>query len=347
MKNFNFFNSIIFALLITTACGENQVKWLNTASVEKKITQEGLDVITDIKKINIKNVPNPYNGGFIKHPTKDVFLLAYRTDFLPSTFLGVVELDSNFEQIGRTSQLDLRKNLTGDQSKIMSKGEDPRLIVYHDEIYIVYNDSISDKANSPRKMYLGKLSEDSDGVYKLEKVIPLDYLDNYTEKNWSPFVYNDGLHFVYSFDPFLLIQYDFKSSKVRESFANLNNTHSEIWNYGHIRGGTQVIYSEELEGYVSFFHSSKKESNNILYYHMGAIVFDKDDPSKITKITTAPIIFDGIYKDPFHRQRKKIIFPSGVVKDENNFYVSAGFKDNQTLILTMPIEKIKDHLINL
>jgi hypothetical protein len=72
--------------------------------------------------------------------------------------------------------------------------EDPRLFVVKNKVYALFI--------TPRGM----------GLTAFEKFEPVLLLFNSTaqrEKNWGPFVLNDVVHFVYSYDPLLVLYYDF------------------------------------------------------------------------------------------------------------------------------------------
>jgi hypothetical protein len=72
--------------------------------------------------------------------------------------------------------------------------EDPRLFVVKNKVYVLF------------------ITRKGMGLSAFEKFEPVLLLFNSTaqrEKNWGPFVLNDVVHFVYSYDPLLVLYYDF------------------------------------------------------------------------------------------------------------------------------------------
>jgi hypothetical protein len=81
------------------------------------------------------------------------------------------------------------------------------------------------------------------------------------EKNWSPFLHNNILHYVYNVFPLHVIR---EGETVGEDSINMSlvSLHhcpqsSLFWEYGAPRGGTPALMiNEKTQTYLAFFHSS-------------------------------------------------------------------------------------------
>lgn len=82
------------------------------------------------------------------------------------------------------------------------EAEDPRLVFVHGQLYVVFI-CISIYPGLHRGIGISTFDH-WDPVYLRVRNMPF----NPTEKNWSPFVLDGCLHFVYSHDPLMVIKYD-------------------------------------------------------------------------------------------------------------------------------------------
>jgi hypothetical protein len=80
--------------------------------------------------------------------------------------------------------------------------EDPRMIVYRDKIYLIFN--IRDPQNCGRIMCISSYDDFHPIRLHVAQMIP-----NPIEKNWTPLVKNDQLYFIYTYDPLVVLHYDF------------------------------------------------------------------------------------------------------------------------------------------
>ena len=86
------------------------------------------------------------------------------------------------------------------------KAEDPRLIVCNNEVYIIFNHSRSG-GTFPRCMAISPF--DNWKPVTLEVAGVEDDVRTRNEKNWTPFIKDGKLHFVYNFEPLVILTYDF------------------------------------------------------------------------------------------------------------------------------------------
>ena len=83
------------------------------------------------------------------------------------------------------------------------EAEDPRLVLVNDTVYIVFI-SLSPYKAQTRCIGITPFETWNPTFLHIEDLAP-----NPVEKNWSPFVIANELFFVYSYDPLVILQYDF------------------------------------------------------------------------------------------------------------------------------------------
>lgn len=311
-------------------------------------------VVLDVKKVIIKDAPAPYNASIIEKDSK--YHLFFRHDLLgPSepepffSYIGCVELDSNFKQTDK------------DFIKINTKShfsEDPRIVQVGQEYYLVYNDLIGKGNGKRRSIHIANIDLNN---FNVNFVTDLDFQLKPVEKNWVPFEYIDEknrsfLCFEYYMkyprkilkvpDPKInqLTPFTF-SNKV--AFQNVN--WPNVW--GKICGGsTAKKISEDL--YLGFFHSSFSENDRVsadipVWYVMGAYTFEAKPPFRVTAISNYPILFQDIYTSPPLNTAPPLvrcIFPAGFVIENKEgrdlIHLSCGENDCAVKIITMDKEAL-------
>ena len=157
-----------------------------------------------------------------------------------------------------------------------------------------------------------------------------------TEKNWSPFIWNGEVCFIYSIFPFRPVQL------VGNGFCYLIPSRAPPvrWRWGELRGGTQAIQISDQE-YITFFHSSRSDYGSVRYF-MGALTFLSGSSFSITGISKEPIVGRGFYST--EERPREIIYPGGVVADGEFFYVSYGKDDHEVWIAKLDRQKLLDQL---
>jgi len=90
------------------------------------------------------------------------------------------------------------------------------------------------------------------------------------EKNWMPLVQDDKLKFVYSFDPYVIVEYDATHHRVHPSATDLPMPASTI------RGGSQLVpYGDGYLAVVHTVHAPQVPRAKNVYMHQLAL-FDRD-----------------------------------------------------------------------
>lgn len=307
------------------------------------------DFVLESKQIIIKEYPNAFNPTIVRFQGK--LLMCFRT-YEPVTKstdnIGMVWLDENFELESAPSILQVPVFPTG----MVSKKQDPRLIVVGDKLIMVLNNSIKGVLiPEVRRMFLTEIHLSGDQFY----TDPLEPLFNYQgereqrwEKNWTPFVYDGELLLAYSLFPHRILR-PLTSLGICEEFALTNSSFN--WNFGHIRGGTQAYLDGDK--YLGFFHSSINmatvHSNGKVmpHYVMGAYLFSKEPPFEITHMSPEPIIGKGFYTGPAYKTWKplRVVFPDGFVFDENYVWITYGKQDHEIWLAKIDKKKLIDSLI--
>ena len=77
---------------------------------------------------------------------------------------------------------------------------------------------------------------------------------NNIEKNWTPFVKDNKLFFIYSYDPLIVLSYDFNSEGVCNIIYKENNV-TIPFDFKYIRGSSNLIQLCD-EYYIGFVHST-------------------------------------------------------------------------------------------
>lgn len=280
-----------------------------------------------------------YNAALIRH--KGVFVMVTRIDAPDakakngmSQSLAAVALDASFVPMGPHTVL---------QTGATPSDEDPSLVEFDDDLYVVYNAI----GGCGRTMRIGRITmtPSVDGGFSFgiegikDMLFTADGTTRCVEKNWTPFVYAGDLHFIYEANPPLVINVareDLRSNSLKSITASLvsKGTHRVLWNYGEMRGGTPAVYDATRDRYVSFFHSRTMVEGPLglrLYYVMGFYTFAKEPPFDIEELVSVPLVGPRYYDNP---GCISVAFPRGLVIDGNQVHVSYGKDDNAIGVTT-------------
>lgn len=309
------------------------------------------DFVLELKKVEIKGFPHAFNPSIVRW--KGTLLMSFWRVLEPcqdaiqsagDSEVGLVRLDDNFNPIGNPFILDFGNPI--------SRAQDLRLINVGDTLYIVYNDNQDEVVSEGGfRMWTAKLEFDGDSFYIYDQQ-PLIYFDWESpvrrEKNWVPFDYQGNLHLAYSLSPHLIFQaFDGTSCchTVAVSQADLD------WRWGDMRGGTPAIRIDDR--YIAFFHSSiyfpslHSKGKVVPHYLIGAYTFSKDPPFEITHCSSKPIIAKGFYSGntyPFYWKPLCVIFPCGILIEDEFIWISYGRQDHELWIAKIDRTKLLNSL---
>lgn len=295
--------------------------------------------IVQTKKIRIPSYSNAYNPSII--PYGEGYLLSFRVNSYNlktkiqkwldhrTSFVGVVQLDRNFEATSPAQLIDMSRF---DPDKKNSP-QDVRMICAGEQIFLLFNDYLEKKKGSQR-MFIAELMREN-GIFKLKgprSLLSYAGSNRKIEKNWTPFIYQNKLHLVYTIQPHTILEVNPENGECREI---AKQTHPLSWEYGELRGGTPAVLIEQQ--FVSIFHSSKRgipsswSKKNGHVFYIGAYAFKNDPSFKITGITSHPI---GS-KDYYENNPKKVVYPGGLLMEGSQIHCVWGKDDEQLLVTTL------------
>lgn len=271
---------------------------------------------------------NVLNGSICKF--KDKILFAYRVEqaiWFQKTRIGICELTEDFQVKPETVRY-LKLHCTQDGYHT----EDPRLFVCDGTLCLVYCDGY--------RMASAILDDNGDvyhsGYFPEFQVSNSESHDG-REKNWTPFEYKKQPHYIYSDNPRFILKYDLQKTYIPKQDVS--------WKYGPIRGGTPAI-SYDDDHFITFFHSARnypEQSGWPRIYFIGAYLFRKTPPFKVTAITTVPLLKGIPPKIEYQRPAKEVLvlFPSGIISEDQGFHISYGFCDYTNKVIFVSRELLK------
>lgn len=294
--------------------------------------------IRQIHNIDIPGFPGAYNSSLLSY--EDGYLLAFRHDTFkwpihanPIDFcqhIGIIKLDKNFSPISPATIL----------SELGYRSYDPRLVQVGNAIYVVYAAAPPGLNSSllGSQMCLAQLHPSED-----EFIVGLPtrlntYPQNCFEKNWVPFVYEDNLFLGYTINPFKILS----PNLVTGGCQCLYTTAPSIsWKYGSIHGGTPAVLVDNE--YLGFFESS---CNYYGYtYFIGAYTFEAEPPFRLTRISTEPFSHSDFFSTPRNGLTdRRVVFPAGLVVEDDVLYISYGENDAGTKILEIDKRLLYDSM---
>lgn len=304
------------------------------------------------KKIEIPGHPYAFNPSIVRW-NKGI-LMSFRevlgdcsTEFpcCARSRIGLVWLDKKFNPKSEVFSFEFNSP--------NSHVQDPRLIVIGQDLYMVYSDYVGEAPSmGSMRMWIAKLEYDGTGFTMID---PQPWTSFYgespmqAEKNWVPFTYKRRLQFAYSLSPHIIL----KPVWGTQTCNLVSNTQSAWnWQWGEPRGGTPAV---ELEGwYLGFFHSSMEMASiqsgctPARHYFMGAYLFSKNPPFQVTHISRKPITAAGFYSGASYEHYWKpvcVIFPCGIIVDENDVWVSYGRQDHECWVMKIDRKKLFRSLV--
>jgi predicted GH43/DUF377 family glycosyl hydrolase len=125
------------------------------------------------------------------------------------------------------------------------------------------------------------------------------------------------------------------------------------WEYGEIRGGTNVVLIRD-SFHLGFFHSSRNVENNYWTktYFMGAYIFTKTEPFHLLSITPYPILnrqrnlYQGEFDFIHNRRIDYCIFPSSFhLVNNDTIYLTYGWNDHQGWLAHINLDELLSVMI--
>ena len=285
-----------------------------------------------MREFSIQGLPHAegHNPALIKWRGR--ILMMYRVGWGGSAelFLGV--LDENFQPAG-----DFRKVVMPGQSD----GEDPRFFIRGNELYFSFVTHVGERQCTG----IGVVNDDL-SVRDCRVIVNTGTLSY--EKNWIFFpdcgddllfayAMSDGVHQVHRI--------------MGDGCEPVSNTHyREVWKWGHARGGTPLVPHEGL--WYGFFHGTAFNDDKLeRRYFMGAYAVSPKPPYPIVAMSRAPLYTPPesrlcVAGDRFRGYMAAVVFPSGLIRHEGNWIVSAGYNDHAIRLFRISDSEIKDNLVS-
>jgi len=194
-----------------------------------------------------------YNGAatdvaFISGTTGKVYVCRAR-DMRPGkhaqSHVAIQHFDDEWKAMSSPRLLPIT---AADNSKLkMDTGpQDARIFIFRGDVWIVFNMLCADGF---RRIHIYNVTGDHG-----RDVIPLrvDGSDrSKTEKNWTPFVFNNELFFIYYFAPLVILRCDVKTGFCRVVYSNSTERRPEL------RGGSPALQmADDRTHFFGYLHTT-------------------------------------------------------------------------------------------
>lgn len=306
--------------------------------------------VLETKQIVIPGFPEAFNPSIVSWQGR--FLMSFRTyDPLTrsSDAIYLVWLDGNFKPVSEPTLL----KREGEVCCLPSKAQDPRLIVVHGDIYIVYSNQYPEP-NPVSRMVVGLVEEDYNKGFKVTFPCPLIHfygqISGRKEKNWVPFAYENSIYLAYSLQPHRIFMPILELNSCKPLVSTIGTIK---WDWGNLAGGTPALKIGDV--YLAFFHSNKalatvqSEGKVMNHYFMGAYTFEADFPFAITGVSAHPIVARTFYEGEMYENNTwkplRVVFPGGFVFDDNFIWVVYGRQDHEAWVVKLDKAKLLDSLL--
>ncbi len=158
-----------------------------------------------------------------------------------------VTLDNN--NILTQKKITISPNVTYDYQReyyTIQGLEDGRHFIFNDEIYQSYT-SFEYGRDAKASMVLAHMNKDS---CEIDRIVSLKYQEDRIQKNWVPFNYKDKFCFVYSYEPFILLEVNPQTGECTEI---MNKSNPNI-NLSELRGSAPPIWLADKQQYLILTH---------------------------------------------------------------------------------------------
>lgn len=263
------------------------------------------------------------------------------------SYIGIAQLDENFELVSEPQLLDTRI-LT---QETPSQSEDARLFSVNGKFYVIYNDNIEliqPYSWERRDMYLAEVLYDGER-FSLGTPLRLTHENIYKhreapwQKNWTPFEWQNELKLLFEINPMEVIQPNLETGKCRVVSVTKKEVH---WSLSELRGGSPALF---LDGeYLAFFHSAvhmkspSSDHMDLWHYFMGAFTFSAEPPFELTSISQEPINHPSFYT--YSSYSKRVIYPGGFVVRGPYVYLSYGKDDCEICIAKIDMQALRNSM---
>lgn len=220
------------------------------------------------------------------------------------------------------SNSDVVLELNDDKLKIyehyITGFEDLRLLTYNNEIYGTCT-AIATNPDVTNEIILFKINDN-----KINNVLRLKGYENHKcQKNWMPFVNNNKINFLYSMDPFIILEPNMETGECK--IVVNKKFDFDMKNY---RGSSQLIDYDN--GWLFIIHTVLFINSKRKYVHR-FVHMDKS----FNNIRISPL---------FYFIKKTIEFVAGLVEYDNKLFITYGYEDKLAYMAQINAESVKNIL---
>lgn len=245
-----------------------------------------------------------------------------------------IQLDKNFQV---KSKKEVIENLNRHRVRgLRAEGiEDCRLFYFNNQRWFTCSTVDTNPIEPSHQVALCKLEDDlSKETVHVEKMVILEGPDQRKiQKNWLPFLKDNELYLVFTYEPFTVIKPNLDTGAVEKYFKNECSLDLTL-----LRGSAPPIEFED--GYLILVHDVAIDpiypdmwTNNYCYYFHRFLFMDKN--FEITK-----------YTKPFIFQHHGIEYCSGMTIDHTGtkLVMPISKEDREAFLLTVDVETVKSLL---
>lgn len=243
-----------------------------------------------------------------------------------------VKYDRGFNLL---SQQEIIENLPRERQKFRNvEGlEDCRIFTFNDSTWFTCTTLDTNYCGQPQ-VSLCKLEDDRSRKFiHVEKLIPFIGPDPCRcEKNWLPFLKDNKLHVIYSYDPFIVYQPDIESEFCLINQSAQVQNDSQAYDFSRFSGSAPPI--EFDDGYLLMVHETVYDGQR--YYLHRFVYLDKN--FKITQVSK-----------PFFFLHKGVEYCCGITLDHSNtkLVMAIGIEDREAYLCITDLETIRSMLESL
>lgn len=251
-----------------------------------------------------------------------------RNNYLSKTRNFLLHYDKNFNLISQKEIVDDFVSSVQTTPYFQVEGlEDIRLFEYKGDLWFTCTVFNINHCKMPQ-VCLFRLSNSSDGDFiRTDHFVHLKGPEiNRCEKNWLPFVKDDQVHLIYSYDPFQIYQADLLTGECRQVLSQAQEN-----DFSKFRGSSGPIAFDD--GYLSIVHYVVDSEDEKIYFHR-FLYLNKD--YKITHMSK-----------PFTYTHQGVEFCCGMTLDHfgSSLVMAIGLEDAEAFFAFLDLESVRQLLI--
>ena len=207
------------------------------------------------------------------------------------------------------------------------EAEDPRMVKVNNKLYVVFI-CLSPYEGQNRCIAITEFEKFEPTYLRVENMQM-----NPIEKNWAPFEKDGKLHFVYNYDPLVILTYDLNKDGICKVIYKQNNVDLPIkTETTFLRGGSNLLHYRN-NYYIGGCHSRIHDGTR--FYHFTHIVLLDVVNWKIVFLSK-PIIYNYQKYDISRINSTNILFdmnphciqdPISMYTRENKYYITVNIRD--------------------